>query len=160
MQRKLKNEFCPKTTGLSRSRPYTWNSPVIEYEGRTLPPASIVFLQMKEDFKRFEKALAPSGQRALEELLVFANKHIAETQFASSPFPEDIFMLAILLELHKEVMELEMVIEQVGNNHFFTNGKKRYAQVSSGPHSIAPMSQVASCGRAEPRWSVVIPASH
>ena len=25
--------------------------------GRTLPPASIVFLQMKEDFKKFEKAL-------------------------------------------------------------------------------------------------------
>ena len=60
--------------------------------GRTLPPASIVFLQMKEGFKKFEKALAPRDQRALEELFVYANKHIAEAQFASSPFPEDIFM--------------------------------------------------------------------
>ena len=75
--------------------------------GRTLPPASIVFLQMKEGFKKFEKALAPRDQRALEELFVYANKHIAETQFASSPFPEDIFMVAMLLEMHKEVMEME-----------------------------------------------------
>ena len=68
--------------------------------GRTLPPASIVFLQMKEGFKIFEKALAPRDQLALEELWVYANKHITETQFASSPFPEDIFMLAILREMH------------------------------------------------------------
>jgi hypothetical protein len=80
--------------------------------GRTLPPASIVFLQMKEDFKKFEKALAPSDQRALKELFVYANKHIAEAQFASSPFPEDIFMLAMLLEMHKVVMGLEKGIEE------------------------------------------------
>ena len=79
--------------------------------GRTLPPASIVFLQMKDDFKKFEKALAPNDQRALEDLFVYANKHIAEAQFASSPFPEDIFMVAMLLEMHKEVMDMEKVVE-------------------------------------------------
>jgi hypothetical protein len=83
--------------------------------GRTLPPASIVFLRMKEDFKKFEKALAPSDQRALGELFVYANKHIAEAQFASSPFPEDIFILAMLLEMHKEVINLEMVIVEQTN---------------------------------------------
>ena len=83
--------------------------------GRTLPPASIVFLQMKEGFKKFEKALAPGDQRALEELFVYANKHIAETQFASSPFPEDIFMVAILLEMHKGVMALEVMIYGLAN---------------------------------------------
>ena len=83
--------------------------------GRTLPPASIVFLQMKEGFKKFEKALAPRDQRALEELFVYANKHIAETQFASSPFPEDIFMVAMLLEMHKGVMALEVMIYGLAN---------------------------------------------
>lgn len=83
--------------------------------GRTLPPASIVFLQMKDGFKNFEKALAPSDQRALEEVFVYANKHIAETQFASSPFPEDIFMVAILLEMHKGVMALEVMIYGLAN---------------------------------------------
>lgn len=83
--------------------------------GRTLPPASIVFLQMKEGFKKFEKALAPRNQLALEELFVYANKHIAEAQFASSPFPEDIFLLAMVLEMHKEVMELEIVLEGQAN---------------------------------------------
>jgi hypothetical protein len=78
--------------------------------GRTLPPVSIVFLQMKEGFKKFEKGLAPSDQRALDELFDYANKHVAETQFASSPFPEDVFLLAMLLEMHKEVMELEKAI--------------------------------------------------
>jgi len=81
--------------------------------GRTLPPASIVFLQMKEDFKKFEKALAPTDQRALEGLFVYANKHIAEAQFASSPILEDIFMLAILLEMHKEVMEVQRLTEEL-----------------------------------------------
>lgn len=81
--------------------------------GRTLPPVSIVFLQMKEDFKNFEKALAPRDQRALEELFIYANKHIAEAQFASSPFPEDIFMLAMLLEMHKEVMEVQRLAEEL-----------------------------------------------
>lgn len=81
--------------------------------GRTLPPASIVFLQMKEDLKNFEKALAPRDQRALEELFIYANKHIAETQFASSPFSEDIFMLAMLLEMHKEVMEVQRLTEEI-----------------------------------------------
>ena len=80
--------------------------------GRTLPPASIVFLQMKEDFKKFKKALAPSDQRALEELFVYANKHVAETQFASSPFPEDLFFIAMLLEMHKEVMNMEKAIAE------------------------------------------------
>jgi hypothetical protein len=47
----------------------------------------------------FIPLLTPSDQRALEELFVYANKHIAETQFAS-PFPEDIFMVAILQEMH------------------------------------------------------------
>ena len=46
-------------------------------------------------------------------MFVHANKHIAETQFASSPFPEDIFMVAILLEMHKEVMELERAIGEL-----------------------------------------------
>jgi hypothetical protein len=50
------------------------------------------------------------NQRALKELFVYANKHIAEAQFASSPFPEDMFMLAILLEMHKEVMGMEKAI--------------------------------------------------
>ena len=81
--------------------------------GRTLPPASIVFLQMKEGFKKFEKALALRDQRALEELFVYANIHIAEAQFASSPFPEDIFMLAMLLEMHKEVMEVQRLTEEL-----------------------------------------------
>jgi hypothetical protein len=80
--------------------------------GRTLPPASIVFLQMKEDFKKFEKALALHDQLALDELFIYANKHIAEVQFASSPISEDIFMLAMLLEMHKEVMDLERVVEE------------------------------------------------
>jgi hypothetical protein len=72
---------------------------------------------MKEDFKKFEKALAPSDQLALEELFVYANKHIAETQFASSPFPEDIFMLAMLLEMHKEVMDLERANKKLVNKN-------------------------------------------
>jgi hypothetical protein len=79
--------------------------------GRTLPPASIVFFQMKEGFKKFEKALAPHDQRVLEEMFVYANKHIAEAQFASSPFLENIFMVSMILEMHKEVMGLEMVME-------------------------------------------------
>jgi len=83
--------------------------------GRTLPSASIVFYQMKDGFKKFQRALAPRDQRHLEELFVYANRHIAEAQFASSPFSEDIFMIAMLLELHKEVMALEVMIHGRAN---------------------------------------------
>jgi hypothetical protein len=57
----------------------------------------------------------PRDQRALEELFVYANKHITETQFASCQFPEDIFMLTMLLEMHKEVMALEVMIYRLAN---------------------------------------------
>ena len=83
--------------------------------GRTLPSASIVFYQMKDGFKKFERALAPRDQRALQELFIYANKHIAEVQLASSPFSEDIFMLAMLLEMHKQVLGLEKGLEDRSN---------------------------------------------
>jgi len=53
------------------------------------------------------KALAPPDRRALHELFVYVNKHIAEIQFPSSPILEDICMVAMLLEMLKEVMNLE-----------------------------------------------------
>ena len=70
---------------------------------------------MKEDFKKFEKCFSSKRSASTGGTIRLANKHIAETQFASSPFPEDIFMVAILLEMHKGVMALEIMIYGLAN---------------------------------------------
>jgi hypothetical protein len=50
--------------------------------GRTLPSASMVFMRYKKGFDIFKRALSPRDQHTLEELWIYANKHIAETACA------------------------------------------------------------------------------
>ena len=49
--------------------------------------------------RRYARSLKP-------DIFVYANHHTAEVQFATSTMPFQIFMAAMLLEMHKEVIEL------------------------------------------------------
>ena len=60
-----------------------------------------------ESYKQFKRALAPRDQRALDELFIYANKHVAEAQYTSFELPMVTFLLAMLLEEHKEVLRLQ-----------------------------------------------------
>jgi hypothetical protein len=64
-------------------------------------------MQEMESYKQFKRALAPRDQRALDELFIYAGKHVAEAQYTSFEITMVTFLLAIILEDHKEVLSLQ-----------------------------------------------------
>ena len=79
--------------------------------GRTLPSATIVFQQEEQAFSRFQRALRRADQLALDDLFASAKQHTAAAQYASHALPFEVFLLAMLLEEHKEVMKLRERVE-------------------------------------------------
>jgi hypothetical protein len=73
----------------------------------------MLLMQFKQDYAQFRRAIPRTDQRALDELFVDANKHVAEVGYASHPIPSEMFMLAMLLEMHREVMRLRALIEEM-----------------------------------------------
>jgi len=74
--------------------------------GRTLPSITQVFIQEQESLSRFRRALRRSDQVALDDLFAAARQHLAAAAYAGHALPFEIFLLAMLLEEHKEVMRL------------------------------------------------------
>ncbi len=72
--------------------------------GRTLPSATVVFMQEEAAFARFRRVLRRADQLALDDLFVSARQHLAAAQYASHALPFEVFLLSMLLEEHKEVM--------------------------------------------------------
>lgn len=81
--------------------------------GRTLPSATQTFLQEQESFSRFRRALRRSDQLALDDLFASARQHLAAAAYASHALPFETFLLAMLLEEHKEIMRLCEQFEQL-----------------------------------------------
>jgi hypothetical protein len=79
--------------------------------GRTLPSITQEFLQEQEAFARFRRALRRSDQMALDDLFAAAHQHLAAAAYAAHALPLEIFMLAMLLEEHKEVRRLRQIID-------------------------------------------------
>ena len=79
--------------------------------GRTIPSITQSFLQEQESFSRFRRALRRSDQLALDDLFASAHKHLAAAAYASHALPFETFLLAMLLEEHKEVMRLRGMVE-------------------------------------------------
>jgi hypothetical protein len=74
--------------------------------GRTLPSVTQAFHQEQDNFNRFRRALRRSDQLALDDLFAAARQHLAAAAYASNALPFETFLLAMLLEEHKEVMRL------------------------------------------------------
>ncbi len=81
--------------------------------GRTLPSATQLFLQEQEFFSRFRRALRRSDQEAFDDLFVAARQHVAAASYASHALPFEVFLLAMLLEEHKEVLRLRQILEEM-----------------------------------------------
>jgi hypothetical protein len=79
--------------------------------GRTLPTASMLIQQEEQSFARFRRALRRSDQIVLDDLFAFAHQHVAAAQYAAHALPFEVFLLAMLLEEHKEVIRIR---QQVG----------------------------------------------
>jgi len=85
--------------------------------GRTLPSATVVFMQEEAAFARFRRALRRADQLALDDLFVSARQHLAAAQYASHALPFEVFLLSMLLEEHKEVMKLRERVEALSTTH-------------------------------------------
>lgn len=81
--------------------------------GRTLPSITMAFMQEQEAFGRFRRALRRSDQMALDELFAAARNHLAAAAYASNALPMETFLLAMMLEEHKEVLRLRNQVEKL-----------------------------------------------
>ena len=96
--------------------------------GRTLPSATIVFMQEEAAFGRFRRALRRSDQVALDDLFVSARQHLAATQYAAHALPFEVMLLAMLLEEHKEVMKLRERMEALSTPSAFNQALTGFSQ--------------------------------
>jgi hypothetical protein len=81
--------------------------------GRTLPSITQVFLGEQDAFSRFRRALRRSDQLVVDDLFAAAQKHLAAAAYAAHALPFETFLLAMLLEEHKETMRLRQLIEEM-----------------------------------------------
>ena len=81
--------------------------------GRTLPSITQAFIQEQGSFARFRRALRRSDQLVLDDLFASAQQHLAAAAYAAHTLPFETFLLAMLLEEHKQVRHLRIQLEQV-----------------------------------------------
>jgi len=81
--------------------------------GRTLPSITQTFLQEQEAFSRFRRALRRGDQQALDDLFAAAQKHLAAAAYAAHALPLETFLIAMLLEEHKEVLRLRRELDEL-----------------------------------------------
>ncbi len=79
--------------------------------GRSIPSANQYLIQEQETFNRFRRALRRSDQLVLDALFAAARKHSAAVAFASHALPFEVALLSMLLEEHKQVMQLQQLLE-------------------------------------------------
>ncbi|OJX40690.1 MAG: hypothetical protein BGO78_06820 [Chloroflexi bacterium 44-23] len=81
--------------------------------GRTIPSITQVFMHEEQSLSRFRRALRRSDQLALDELLSSARQHIAAAAYATHVLPMETFLVAMILEEHKEVRRLRDEVERL-----------------------------------------------
>ncbi len=81
--------------------------------GRTNPSITQTFLQEQGSLARFRRALRRSDQVVFDELFARAHQHLAAAAYASHALPLEVFLLAMLLEEHKEVRLLRQMLENL-----------------------------------------------
>lgn len=79
--------------------------------GRTLPSITQAFLAEQESLGRFRRALRREDQLALDDLLASARHHLAAAAYASHLLPFETLLLAMLVEEHKHVLDLQRQLE-------------------------------------------------
>jgi len=79
--------------------------------GRTIPSITQAFLKEQGSFARFRRALRRSDQLVLDDLFAAARQHLSAAAYATHALPFEIFLLAMLLEEHKQVMRLRSALD-------------------------------------------------
>ena len=85
--------------------------------GRTLPSATQLMHQEEAALARFRRALRRGDQLVFDDLFTAAQKHISAAAYAAHALPFETFLMAMLLEEHKEVMRLRQIVETLEDMH-------------------------------------------
>lgn len=85
--------------------------------GRTLPSATQLMLNEEAALARFRRALRRGDQLVFDDLFTAAQKHISATAYAAHALPFETFLMAMLLEEHKEVIRLRQIVEELREMH-------------------------------------------
>jgi hypothetical protein len=85
--------------------------------GRTIASITQTWQEEEAAINRFKRALRKDDQKLLEELLVMSRLHLAEASYASNLYPLDMYIIAILLEVYKQLKALQ------GERHNFDQQK-------------------------------------
>ena len=85
--------------------------------GRTLPSATQLMHQEETALARFRRALRRGDQLVFDDLFTAAQKHISAAAYAAHALPFETFLMAMLLEEHKEVLRLRKIVEALEVMH-------------------------------------------
>jgi hypothetical protein len=85
--------------------------------GRTLPSATQLMHKEEAALARFRRALRRGDQLVFDDLFTAAQKHISAAAYAAHALPFETFLMAMLLEEHKEVMRLRKIVETLKEMH-------------------------------------------
>jgi hypothetical protein len=78
--------------------------------GRTIASITQTWQEEEAALNRFKRALRKDDQILLDELLVMSRLHLAEASYASNLYPLDMYLIAILLELYKQLKSMQKVM--------------------------------------------------
>ncbi len=78
--------------------------------GRTIASITQTWQEEEAALKRFKRALRKEDQILLDELLVMSRLHLAEASYASNLYPLDMYLIAILLELYKQLKSIQKAL--------------------------------------------------
>lgn len=78
--------------------------------GRTIASITQTWQEEEAALKRFKRALRKEDQILLDELLVMSRLHLAEASYASNLYPLDMYLIAILLELYKQLKSMQKAL--------------------------------------------------
>lgn len=85
--------------------------------GRTLPSATQLMLSEEASLARFRRALRREDQLVFDDLFTAAQQHISATAYAAHALPFETFLMAMLIEEHKEVIRLRTIVERLREMH-------------------------------------------
>ena len=75
--------------------------------GRTVLPFNQKILSIESEWGKFRRALRKEDQELLDDLFGFAKYHSAPSSYFSTPNPIEPVLMAMLIELLKEVRRLK-----------------------------------------------------
>lgn len=81
--------------------------------GRTLSSFTQLIINEQDALAKFRRALRKEDQRAFDDLFRAARYHVAAAAYASHLLPFETMLLAMLIEEHKRVQHLEVLLERL-----------------------------------------------